>query len=435
VTTSTESLAIAFPVTSGDAGFGTFCLTVNSANARFLVYCDEENGAFLYTESSDTWAQITAAQITGVNPENLVFCTVWKSRLWFVERDTTKAWYLAANAVIGAASVFDFGNRMQRGGDLRGLYDWSYDGGSGLDSSLVAVSGSGDVVIYQGTDPASASTFGIKGSWSVSGVPKGRRIAVDHGGELLVLSVLGPIPLSRLVTGAPETDGKQYSTHKIANLFSSLASIYRFQNGWSLFIHPTDNALVVTVPNGEGQATNQLVMALGTPYKGWSRYRDLPLYSAGVWNGDVYFGTTDGRICKNAGYVDGMLLSDPSAYDPVDWSLLTSFQSPAPGRTVQVTQIRPRILSQEFSPTISAAARYGFDLSEASEPVAGAAASNAWDTAIWDTTLWASEFTESHPIIGGSGMGQNVAVALRGSAISRTTVVEIEVMFKEGGAM
>lgn len=489
--TTSPTRLIAFSVTSGDAGFGVSHVMATPAG-RFVLYCDEENGYFVYTESNSTWTQVTATATTAwqvshayvvgdrvlndsgktyrcitagtsagaggptgtaaditdntahwayvqavvgnVAPTSLAFVTVWKNRVWLVEKDTSRAWYLGINAIFGDATSFDFGSKMRQGGPLSGLYNWSYDGGSGMDTSLVGISTAGDIVIYQGTDPASATTFGLKGCWYVGGVPAGRRIATDYGGDLLVMSLIGVLPLSKLVIGNPVVDRSQYATAKIANLFNKLASSYRTLAGWSLHIHPTDNALLLCVPTATSQPTAQLAMAFST--RGWSRYRDLPMYSAGTWNGQMYFGTVDGRVCVNTGYVDGVLLSDANAYTPVRWSFLTAFNNLGNARMKRLAMLLPSIRSETQGPSVQCAARFDFDFSELAAPAGtGIAAKGTWDNALWDTAVWGGDATPSNTLGGTSGMGRHVAVAMAGSAISETTVVGCDVYFDVGGSL
>lgn len=501
--TASPTQLVTFGTQNGDAGMGV--ATVMSTPAgRFLIYTDEENGLFVYSEVSGTWSQVNAgvsqqwaantfytfgnqvvkggnvytatvegtsassggptgtgtgitdgtvtwdyvsaaatnvigpsladqqAGFTGL-PSQFVYATVWKNRLWLVEKDTSRAWYLAPNSLFGTATSFDFGSRMRAGGPLVGLYSWSYDGGSGMDTLLVGISQGGDVVIYQGTDPSSSSTFGIKGTWFVAGVPYGRRIATDYGGDLLVLSLMGIFPLSRLVIGSAVEDRSQYATQKITNLFSQLAATYRDLPGWSLTIHPTDNALIVTVPQAAETPTIQLAMSFAT--RGWSRYRDLPILSADVWGGEMYFGTVDGRVCVNRGFVDNVQLSDPNVATPVQWSLLTSYQNLGNARVKRVHMIRPILLSEQPSPNVEVQAKFGFDLSEPSPSLATVSPgeSGTWDTAVWDVDPWAGDLVPYQPLSGASGMGRDVAIAVRGRATSRTTLVGFDVFFDQGG--
>jgi hypothetical protein len=492
-----------FPSSAGEAGYGVSCV-VATPGGRFLLYCDEENGLYVYAEGTATWTKVAlgvnqqwAAQTayqagnsvvsagnayvcaapgvsaagagpsgtgTGIvdgtatwdyvsaaptgtigpsladqqrglvgDPANFAFATVWKSRVWLVEKDTSRAWYLDANSIFGTATAFDFGSKMRAGGPLVGLYGWSYDAGNGMDTALVGISGAGDIVIYQGTDPSSAAAFGIKGTWYVGGVPAGRRIATDFGGELLVLSSLGVLPLSKLVVGTPSSDGTQYATAKVANLISLLTSTRGGLQGWSLTVHPTDNALVVTVPTLPGQATAQLVMSFAGA-RPWGQYRGLPMLSAAAWGREMFFGTTDGRVCRNVGYVDDVPLGDPSSFTPVEWSLLSSFQGD--GRNRQVQMIRPILLSETPSPAVDCVAKYDFDLSEPLVPDGtGGGGDGTWDASTWDTTVWGGDASVSQALVGATGMGRKVAVAARGLATGRTVLVGFDVLFTEGGLL
>lgn len=366
----------------------------------------------------------------------LVFVVVWKSRVWLVEKNTTRAWYLDVNAIYGTATSFNFGARMKTGGPLVGLYNWSYDGGSGIDTHLVGLSTEGDVVIYSGTDPTSAETFGLTGCWSVGAVPSGRRICIDYGGDLLVMAALGVVPLSKLVVGQPVVGGSRspYATGKIGNLFNQFVLNYSTLSGWAIHIHPTDNALLLLVPLQEGQATEQLAMSWAT--QGWTQYRDLPMLSAGIFGGQLYFGTADGRVCLNSGYVDNVLLGTGD-FTAVAWSLLTAYTNMGNATQKQVKMVRPNMTSDGPSPQAVPTVMYGFDLMEppppAFSPVSGGP--GTWDSAVWDAAMWGGSLTPFQQIYGASGMGREVAIALQGSAIARTILIAIDVFFETGGLL
>lgn len=499
---SSPTQAVTFSTQTGDAGFGS-SVVVSTVAGRFLLYCDEENGLYVYEEggswtranegttqpweastpyivgdrvvssgnvyecdtagTSDSssgptgtgnnitdgtarWDYVSAAPSQAIGPSladqqdglsiapaDFAFVTVWKSRVWLVEKGSTRAWYLDVGAIYGTARSFDFGVRMRTGGELRGLYSWSYDGGSGMDTLLVGLSGAGDVVIYQGTDPTSASTFGLKGTWYVGGVPRGRRIATEYGGEVLVLGALGVVPLSKLVVGGDTSNERIYATRKIAPLFAALYASRGHLPGWALVVHPTDNALMVLVPTTAGAATEQLVMSFAT--QGWFRYRDLPILSAEVWDGRLHFGSTDGRVCRNVGYVDNVQLSDSTSWSAVDWSLLTAYQTLGSPTQKQVGLLRPVLLGGAENAAVEVDARYRYDTSELSAPSSnGGGGSNAWGSGTWGSAVWTSQ-AETMPSRGATGSGREVAIALRGKAIARTTLVGVDVYAQAGGPL
>jgi len=424
-------LELAFATTTGRAGWGV-CTTLVTTAGHFLVYCDEVNGAYLYTESSDTWVKYTsgagAGQINGVDPANLVACTVFKQRLWFVQRDSAKAWYLDTAAVSGAATSFNLGSKFRQGGDLRGLWNWTGDGGAGIDDRLVAISGGGDVVIYEGTDPTDSLLFGLKGVWSVGQVPKGRRFATSHGGDVLIITRGGPVAVSDLVSGS-----NQYSTAPIANLFNRLPSSRYSLDGWSARIHPEDNALIVTIPTYDGSETEQAAMSLSS--KAWTEYRDLDLLSCDAFDGTLYYGTPDGKVCKNSGYVDGVTLADPSAYTAIQWRLLTGFHNFGNANQKQVQIIRPTVLCDGGNPAFTAEARYRYSLAEVDSVSPGAFGSSAWDSGVWDSAVWGGEYSATQQVGGAVGIGSEFAIAIRGTATSRTVLVGLDAAYKQGGLL
>src|SRR6185369_5567338 len=333
------------------------------------------------------------------------------------------------NSFYGTCTSFDFGAQFRHGGTLVGLWSWTLDAGIGVDDYLVAISSSGDVVIYEGTDPTLPTTFAIRGVWFVGGVPAGRRIATDFGGDLLILSSVGVVPLSKLVTATDVSDTSQYATQKIGNLFNRSVATYGALKGWSLSIHPEDNTLLVTIPVADGQATNQLAMSLLT--RGWAQYRKLPIVGSGAWKRKLYIGTADGRVCVNTDYLDNVNLA-ASSYSSISCSGITAFRNGGNATQKQVVMIRPTIISEGGSVANTFEARYRYDLTEASPPISFISnASNLWGSGLWGTALWGGGFVTEQPASGASGMGPDAAIAFRLEATSRTVLTGIDVVFTE----
>jgi hypothetical protein len=436
--TAAPTQVVTFGTQDTTSGYGT-SLVFSSAAGHFLCYWDESNGYHVYAESGATWTLggPSGSAVSGVTAANLVSGLMWKRRLWMVERGTGKAWYLATNAIGGAATEFNFGAQFRQGGALRGLYSWTGDGGAGIDDQLVAVSDAGDVAIYQGTDPATAGAFGIRGVWDVGGVPLGRRIATPLGGDLLVQSTTGILPISQLVTTRSGTSPEQYDTFKIANLWNKLMLSTANLRGWSMALHPLDATLIVTVPTGDGLPSRQLAMSLNRRGS-WSEYRDLGMGVCSTpYGGTFYFGTPDGKVKIMDGDVDGVTLADPNAYSAIQWSLLTSFQGLGSANQKQIGLVEPSFISEGAAPPCSVEARYRYDLSEitASPGAATQLADALWDSATWDSSVWAPEYSASHPMFGATGMGPEVALAIRGTSVARTILVGFRGTYTEGGVL
>lgn len=366
-----------------------------------------------------------------IDPGDLVFVLEFKGRLWFVERDASRAWYLDVGAVTGTATSFPF--PLHHGGELVGIYAWSYDAGGGLATLMVALSRTGDVVIYQGTDPNDAATWSQTGAWFVDALPAGRRVATDFGGEMLVMSLRGVVPLSRLIRGGAVELEQLYVTAKIGNLFTKLAQEARGRRGWAIVVHPTDNALLLLIPQAQGNGWIQLAQSFARP--AWSVYRDVPMTgAAAVWRGELYFGGDAGVVARNRGSMDKRLLDDVENYEPIRWRLLTGFTDLRNGRNKRVLGFRPIFESGSAAVPHAIQARYDYDKTVAPDPALPAGGGpNSWDTGNWDEMLWSGSETPSKPLTGAVGEGKHVAVALTGLSTSPTTLVAINVTFEQGG--
>jgi hypothetical protein len=431
--TAAPTLTVAFPSTASNAGYGVACVVVTTAG-HFLMYADEENGLYRYAESGATWTKVTmgagVGQISNVDPKNLVSVVAFKGRVWLVERDSDSAWYLPTDSVAGAATEFPMGMKFARGGTLVGLWSWTYDGGAGVDDRLVAWASGGDVLVYEGTDPSVSTSFGLSGVWYAGPPPAGRKVATDLGGELLLITRQGLLPLSRLVVRVVDVQTES-TTVKVANLINTLMSIRGDTRGWAIIQHPEDATLLLVVPKGSGDYYLQLAQSAAS--KGWFIHRGLNMTSADIWQRRLYYGTDNGRVCINTGYLDGVTISNPNAYAPIDWSLLTAASDLGSPVQKQVGTIRPLILSDGVAPSFAVAARYGYSQEELGLVSLVTGGDNTWDVALWDTATWSGDIAPSQAVRGSTGMGTAVAIAIRGVSVSRTVLVALDVTFTSGG--
>lgn len=437
---ATPSQVYTFPSADATSGRGTGTGFVTIAG-HFYCYCDEKNGYCLYTESTDTWSLVAAGDgtggtISGADPRKFAFVVAWKSRLLFVERDTANMWYLPVGQITGTVTQFDWGNKFKYGGSLVGLWNWTLDGGAGVDDLLVAASRGGDVAIYQGTDPSDSDAFAQKGMWFVGGIPAGRRIATDFGGDVLLLSSLGIVPLSKLLAGGELASPDAYATRKLGPLFSDTMKIRKDMAGWEVRIHPEEGALIVATPQYSGQPEQQFVMSLSS--KGWAQWTDLPMVCAQSWKGKLYFGTADGRVCINDGYYDNVGIggSTTAAYD-VEWSGLSAFQMGGNVKQKTIQQIRTLLRVNGANPRCIEEARYDFDESEISTalPAATGGSGALWDVDLWDTGLWSGGLQPIAHVRGAVGLGSHMAIAWKGSSHADVILIGFDVAWTAGGML
>jgi hypothetical protein len=441
VTTSSTvpTLKIAFPIQDANSGRGIWFISTNAGAGKFICYCDESNGYFVYTEATNTWVQIAAGagptDIAGVNPNNLCFVMSWKNRIWFVEKNTGSAWYLAAGSIYGTATKFEFGNKFKYGGSLVALFNWTVDGGIGVDDYLVGISAGGDVIVYQGTDPSVATSIDQRGTYYIGPPPAGRRIAGTFGGELFLLSTYGLIPITKLLSGQTIAEIDIFTTARITPLINGTMGLSRAQQGWEVKFVPSQNLLMIMTPKQTSQSYIQLVQSTDT--KGWSVYRDFPCDTGDTWLGDFYFGTSDNKIMKHTGGKDAVTLAAPTGGIAIVGSILSMFSDlGAPGESKITQFIRPTFIADR-SPSYVVRAVYDYNLTEiTATPVsAGTATGSLWDVGLWDAAVWGGDFLTTNVLNGAEGMGRAVGIALKTSTISDTTLIKFDVAVTKGNAL
>jgi hypothetical protein len=411
--------------TSDPAGWCIWDIFTNDAGARALLVCDEGNGLVHYLDGTG-WS---VPSVTGVSASNLVFVSTWKNRVWYVEKNSTSAWYSAAGSFAGALTEFNFGSKFSKGGYLKAVYNWTLDSGEGPDDYVVAVSSAGDVVVYQGTDPSSSTSFSLVGVWFIGEIPAGRRIGSKFGGDLLLLSVYGVTSLSDLVRGVNPFTLEGSFTAKINRSVNSLMKDTITARGWELTVHPDLAKIIIGTPKVTGQPHIQLVY--DTNVEGWATWEGVPYTNGETFGGELY--TCEGSsLYRLTGYTDDLDALTSSDPQPVEWSFLTGyydFDNPQMEKIMEL--FRPRFIAQG-DPAYNIKGFYDYDLSQiAAATGLSEGSSSVWDTGVWDTAIWGGGASSPRiSTFGGSGMGRKVAVAMSGNSKVETTLVDIGVMYR-----
>ena len=237
---------VTFFTTGPEAGYGVFTEFTNDASERYLMYADAQNGLHRYQENGVWDVSPITSEDGSFDVANVAFVMGWKNRLWFIEQDSGDAWYLPPDAIQGTVTKFTFGSKFTHGGELMGLWNWTVDGGDGVDDFLVAVSRGGDVLVYHGTDPI-LPDFGLRGSYFIGEVPESRRLGVSHGGELYLLSTYGITSIRDLLQGHEPAHAGSPSA-KISRALRAEVQEGKDEFNWSLHNHPDDGFLQIVTP-------------------------------------------------------------------------------------------------------------------------------------------------------------------------------------------
>jgi len=278
-------------------GYWNAVQMTNSIGQTFLWGCNGKDRPALYDGALQTWAEPV---VNGApNPENFTFPFVFKRRIWCVEKDSMSVWYSEVDSIQGMFYEFPVGALFTRGGWLVAGASWTIDGGSGPDDFLVLITSQGEVAIYQGIDPASASGFSIIGVFFV-GAPLGRRCFVKYGGDLVILTEQGAFPLSSALKSAVINYAVAISS-KIQPTFILYAGLYRDKLGWEATIYPNKNALLINipvVPVGVGLPIRAQQLVMNTLTGAWCDFDGWNATCFTLFMNELYFGTEGGKVFK-----------------------------------------------------------------------------------------------------------------------------------------
>jgi hypothetical protein len=382
---------------------GTFVITRTGANT--LTYTMATTPA----TNAITVGSYTTIGITGVDSSTFISVNLFKSRLYFTQKNTLKCWYLDVNSIGGAANALDFGSIARNGGYLQAMGTWTLDAGQGADDYAVFVTNMGETIVYNGTDPTSATTWALKGVWQL-GQTFNRRCFFKWSGDLLLLTQDGLVPLASALQSS-RLDPRVNLTDKIYFAVSEAATNYYNNFGWQINYFASENMLILSIPADSGM--EQYVMHTIT--KSWARFTGIEAYCWEVsGSASMYFGG-DGYVglfyTSNSDNGTNIQAAAQQAYSYFD----------SPGQLKRFTMVRPILQTNNGIPTLAAGISTDFDtqtqfgtLSFNPAIVKG----GVWNTSVWDDALWSAGDVTTKIWQGVSGLGFagsiNLAIASQG---------------------
>lgn len=412
---------------------------VNFATANTNYLCTVSSGGGYWTyDDAGGWIDRTATT-TGGPAIDFDFVMVWKNRLWFIADASTRAYYLPVGAITGALTVFDFGPLLTHGGELRAMASWTVDSGDGIDDKLVIVSASGDVLVYGGTDPTAAATFGLIGRWYIGPPPHGRRFMGKYGGDLGILCENGVEYMSRLMQAHglldPETQIDNTISRRYNEVIGRDIRDTRGMKGWTQVFVPGQEAVVLVTPHNEPVTASQYCFS--TIPAAWSDFIGMPMACAELFDGNLYFGTLDGKVGKAFVADSDDELSDGTVGVDVVGYLQSAYVAPNDER---MELKRPQLVMPMFQssepPSVSVQINTEWsDAGTAGSPPYAPNNNALWDVAVWDVAVWAGGVNTYQLWVGAEGLGCYMALRLALLAKRGTVFTSWKIIYEPGGVM
>lgn len=283
----TPGIEAAVEVVADQASAKWEWINFGTLGGQYLIAVNGEDDPLLY--DGTTWS---TTGITGVTETTLTWVQAHQRRLWFGQAQSLTVWYLEVDSIAGAATAFYLGPVARKGGYVVAMGTWTRDSGSGPDDVAVFMTSEGELLVYQGTDPASANTWGLVGVYDV-GRPIGRRCMVKFGGDLLILTENGLLPLTKATTVERSQQSLIAFSSNINRLMNEHMRQYGAEFGWQAVVYPRGRMVIVNAP-GVGSTVGQYVFnalnGAACQFTGlqalcWGIYQDRPFF--GTAAGDV----------------------------------------------------------------------------------------------------------------------------------------------------
>jgi len=389
--------------------------------------------------------------ITGVDTSDLSHVNVYRSRLYFVERGTFSVWYPPVDSLGGAAREFVLNGIFLRGGSLLFTATWSLDAGDGVDDKLVFVTTEGEAAVYEGGDP-DADAWSLVGRYDLA-PPMGKNAVMRAGGELLIATMEGIIPISAAITRDSAALSLAAITRTIEPEWKK--EVLARRKPWDMLKWPSHNMAIVALPTDASSGTGGFdagfdagfdvggdVTTGPAPYcfvvnvqtGGWTKYTNWNTRCLGLFEEWAYFGTTDGTVMKAevSGSDDG---------HPYECVVVWQFDHLGDiGPTHLVQQLRTTFLaSVPFTPKASLSSNYVIKLPAAPPAAANNPSGSEWDVGSWDVALWDAQglkhVTTRWTSAGRTGfcIAPQVQVLCGQLLAPDADLISLEVTFEHGG--
>jgi hypothetical protein len=355
---------------------------------------------------------VTAYTISGANPATFTSITVHQHRIWFCQANNTICYYLPPNVMWGTVQPFDFGPLFKKGGCVLVQIAWTVDAGDGPDDRLCMFSSGGEVAVYAGTDPTSASGWTLNGVFFI-GRPVGIRCVTKFGGDVAVLCDQGLASLNSVLISTTVNTRTTFFTDKIQQLISAETSAWAEYFGWQPFVFPQQNMLMINIPDPNWQTGLQYVM--NTITGAWTKFTGLQANSWVNSKESLYCGTVNGIVAQGlSGFLDGSNNYTGAVGNDINCQVVTSFSYfENPGAEKNFTMVRPNLIGIN-RPSVTVQANMQFDQGLPPYPsYAQAVFTPLWDTAKWDSTAWTGGTNSYNDWYGVVGIGYAACLAMR----------------------
>jgi len=419
----TATGAVGAAVSSGHSNDKWQFVNMGTSGGQFVRLFNGQDTPLLYNGSS--WAT-TAITGSGLTATNLIWGNLHQRRLWVGETDSLDVWYLAVNAVSGAATKFPLGGVASKGGFIMAMGTWTRDSGSGQDDVAVFLTSEGEAIVYAGIDPSAAATWSLIGVFEI-GKPIGRRCIVKAGSDIILMTQDGFVPLSGILSMDRSQSRLVALSDQISQAVNDAVRSYGTVFGWQPILYPKGVMLIFNVMQSATTSHQYIFNTItGAPCK----FTGMNALCLGILNDNVYFGRSDGTVHK---FDDGT--SDAGTAIAADG--LQAFNYFNSSQSNKVFKLVEPIFESDGNPNAALDLNLDFQIKT---PVGIAAASptrsGIWGASKWGSGIWGTAGQVYRGWRGVRGKGRSASLRIRiDTTTARPSWIATNFTYQLGGQL
>lgn len=400
-------------------GGGIFLRGVNGMDAPFVY-----DGTTWGTAPALTFA---VGETTTAN--DLSYVWAYKTRLFFIQKESLDAYYLPVDSIGGELVKLPLGGVFERGGSLLFGATWSNDSGNqgGLSEQCIFVTTEGEVAVFQGTDPSVAASWSKVGVYRI-GKPLGPNAFIRAGGDLVIATSIGFVPLSQAVQRDYAALSPSAVSYPIETAWNEAVTVRG--DGWNCEVWPDAQMVVVAPPTG---IDDDPVMFVANARTGaWAPFTNWLGTCLEVFKGRLFFGSVDGKVIE--ANVGGLDQGKPytGSYVP----LFEDLRSPA---SMKIAELARVVIRSTVTLKEQVTAQFDYDMNLPSPPSAAPVpVGNEWGNAIWGESVWGGRsdavLSQNWHSVSGSGYTVATGVQITSGAVvpSDAEIIRTEMTYING---
>lgn len=359
----------------------------------FLICASAQGGLVRY--DGTTWTNYTT-EITDdstsspVTAADIVFVWSHRNRLFFLRKDSKKAYALPIDSFQGQVIVIAIGGVLPKSENLLAISTVSQDSGSGQADRIIFLSESGDFAVYEGNNPASINDWSLSGRYQAPR-PIGRRCMVQMGNDAHILTQRGVYSISAIVKSiASEREGATVS-EPINNIINTQYRRLRNDAQWGLQLVPGEGLLVVNFPTDK-TIKRQLVKSLEG---GWSAFQGWPATCLAEVETEDRWGTITLMGCPD-GTIREAFRTGADLGERIDAEM--SFHWRTQPNMLEMKAVMGRVVwNSNYEPSVRLDALHAYRWRAVPAPdVRPAVGTDLWDEGLWDEAVWGGAPEANH---------------------------------------